>query len=141
MALLQLFELVDDVGFGVLVEVARRFVGEKQSRRIDQRARDHNPALLAARHVAGIGIGTVGETDAREELIGSRVSLRAIHRAAEQCRNRNVLDCGQVRQQARELKDEADVAAAKGRQLGFRKRPDVGAVEYWKPALPKQNKL
>ena len=38
---LQRFEQVDDVGFGVLVEVAGRLVGEQQRRRIDQRAGDH----------------------------------------------------------------------------------------------------
>ena len=128
-ALLQLFEQVDDVGFGVLVEVACRFVSEQQPRRIDQRAGDHNPALLAAGHIAWVGIGTVGKTDPGKEVIGSSIRLRAIHRAAQQRRDRNVVHCCQVRQQAWKLKDEANVVAAKGRQLVFRKSPDIGAVE------------
>ncbi len=45
---LQLFEQIDDVGLGVLVEVAGRLVGEQQRRRIDQRAGDDRAALLAS---------------------------------------------------------------------------------------------
>jgi hypothetical protein len=104
-ALLQLFEQFDDVGFGILVEVACRFVSEKQPRRIDQPAGDRNPPLLAAGHIAWVGIGAVGETDPGKEVIGSRICLSAVHCAAQQRRDR------------------------KGRQLVFRKRPEIRAVE------------
>jgi len=128
-ALLQVLEQVDNVGFGVPVEVACRFVGEQQSRRIDQCAGDHNPALLAAGHIAGVGIRTVGEADSGEEDIGSCVGLGAIHRATGECRDRNVVHCRQIRQQARELKDEADVAAAEIGQLRLGQTPDVRPIE------------
>jgi hypothetical protein len=126
---LQPFEQVDDVGLGVFVEVARGFVGEQQRRRIDERTGDRDPALLAAGHAAGIGVGAVRETDTRDEIVRARVRLLGLHGAAEQGRNGDVVDRGQVRQQARELEDEADVARAEGRALAFRQRPHVGAVE------------
>ena len=56
---LQFFEKIDDVAFGVLVEVARRLVREQQRRRVDERARDGNPPLLAAGHAAGISIHAI----------------------------------------------------------------------------------
>ena len=56
---LQLLEQIDDVGLGVLVEIAGRLVGEQQRRRIDERTGNRDAALLAAGHAAGIRIGAV----------------------------------------------------------------------------------
>ena len=67
--------------------------------------------------------------DTREQIVGARIGLPGIHGAAEQRRNGDIVHRRQVRQQARELEDEADAARAEGRQLRFRKRPDIGAVE------------
>ena len=62
-------------------------------------------------------------------MAGARVRSWRIEGAAEQRGKRDVIGRTQVRQQARELEDEADIAAAKTRPLGFRHRPDVKAIE------------
>ncbi len=126
---LQFLQQIDDVVLRLLVEIARRLIGEQQARRIDQRAGDGHPALLAARHAAGIGVGAVREADAGDEIVRARIGRFRIHGAAEQRRNGDVVDRGQVRQQAWNLEDESDVPGAKARELQFRQRPDVGAVE------------
>ena len=59
------------------------------------------------------------------------IGSRCFHCAAEQCRNGDVVDGGQVRQQARELKNKADVAAADGCEFYLRSRPEIGSVEQY----------
>ena len=128
---LQLFEETDDFGLGVLVEVARRLVGEQKRRRVDQRTGNHHAALFATGHAVRIGVSAAGQTDTRQEIVGPRIGLPDIHRTAEQSRNSDVVDGGQVRQQTGELKDEADMATTEGRERCFRQRPDVAAVEQY----------
>ena len=94
---LQVFEQIDDVALGILVEVAGRLVGEQQRRCIDERAGHGNPALLPAGHAVRIGLCAIRETDAREQLVRPRVGVLGWHGAAEQRRNGDVIGCGQVR--------------------------------------------
>ena len=107
---LQLLEQIDDVGLGVLVEIAGRLVGEQQRRRIDERTGNRDAALLAAGHAAGIRIGALPQPDTCQQIVRARIRLPGIHGTAEQSRNGDIVHRGQVRQQARELKDEADAA-------------------------------
>ena len=127
---LQFPQQVDDVDLGVLVEIARRLVGEQQTRRVDQGTRDDRAALLAARHIAGISLGSVGQADAVEQAASPPIGVLGVHGAAEQRRQRDVVARGQVRQQAGELKDKADMAAAEIREPGLRQGPHIGAVEH-----------
>ena len=129
LAALQIREQVDDVGLAIFVEIAGWFVGEQQRRRIDQRARDNDTSLLAAGHAARIGVGAVLQADAREQIVGPRARRPWVHGAAEQRRNGDIVDRGEVRQQARKLEDEANMAGAEGGSLRLGKRPDIGAVE------------
>ena len=78
---LQLFEENDDFGFGVLVEVARRLVGEQQARRVDQRTGNRHPALLAAGQACRIGGGAAGQTDPRQADVRRAHRLARLHRA------------------------------------------------------------
>ena len=66
LAALQGLEEIYDIGFAVLVQIARRFICEQQTRRIDQRPSNHRPALLAARYHSWIGVGALAETNAAE---------------------------------------------------------------------------
>ena len=127
---LQVNEQVDDVGLGILVEIARRLVGEQQRGRVDERTRDRNPPLLAAGQPARIHVGAIRESDAREQIVAARVGFLSGHGAAEQRGQGDIVDCGEVRQQARELEHEADIACAEARQFALPKRPDVRAVEH-----------
>jgi hypothetical protein len=131
---LQRLEKIDYVGLAILVEVAGRLVGEQQARRVDQRAGDRHPPLLAPGQICRIGIDAPGKPDPGKQRVGTGVYLAGHGCAAEQRRNGDIIDCGQARQQARKLKDEADVSAAKACQLGFRERPQIRPVER-DPAL------
>ena len=128
-AAVQLLEKVNDVSFAILVEVAGRFIGKQQRRRIDQRTGDHHPTLLAARHAAGIGVSAVAEAYAREQVGGPRIGCFDSHCAPKKSRNGNVIHGGQVRQKARELEDKADVAATKDRAFFLRESPDISAIQ------------
>ena len=116
---LQLLEQIDDVGLGVFVEIAGRLVGKQQRRRIDERTGNGDAALLAAGHAAGIRIGAVPQPHTREQIVGARVGLSGIHGASEQRRNGDIVHRRQIREQARELEDEADAARTEGCQLRF----------------------
>ena len=60
-AALQLLQEVDDVGLAVLVEVARRLIGEQQRGSVDQSAGNRHAPLLTAGQRVGISIATIGE--------------------------------------------------------------------------------
>jgi len=120
MLALQIFDQPHHVGFGVLVEVAGGLVGQKQRRRIDQRARNRHAALLATGERVGIDIGAIREPYAVEQIVGARIRLLRLHGATKQRRERDVIDRGQIREQARELEDKADAARANRRALRLR---------------------
>ena len=126
---MQLLEKVNDVSFGILVEIAGRFIGKQQRRRIDQRTGDHHPTLLAARHAAGIGV-EVAVAEGLRARAGRRPSCIGCfdsHCAPKKSRNGNVIHGGQVRQKARELEDKADVAATKDRAFFLRESLQTSA--------------
>ena len=63
---LQRLEKVHDIGLAVPIEIARRFVGEQQARRIDQRAGNSCTALLASGHRVRMSVGALAKTDSGE---------------------------------------------------------------------------
>ena len=81
----------------------------------DQRARDRDALLLAARELARQVLGPVGEPDALEILGGERVALPARHALVVE-RQRDVLDRGLEGDQVEGLEDEADEPAAQDRR-------------------------
>lgn len=113
---LQLRKQIDDVGFGVFVEIARRLVGEQQRRR----ARDRDPALFAAGQAAGISFTALAQANAGEQIVGVRIGLLGRHGVGKQRRQSDIVRRAQVRQQARELEYETDMARAEARQFAFR---------------------
>src|SRR5690606_22265636 len=65
----QLLEQLDDRFAGRRVEVARRLVGEQDSRLVDERAGERDALLLAARKLRRIVVEPVGEPDAGEQRL------------------------------------------------------------------------
>ena len=68
-------EQVEDGPRAVLVELARRLVGDEQRRRGRERGAERDPLLLAARELAGSRVRAVEEADPLEQLARARVSL------------------------------------------------------------------
>ena len=59
----------------VRIEVAGRLVGQDELRLVDQRARDGDALLLAARQLLGEGIQTMLQADPLDHLIGAAALL------------------------------------------------------------------
>jgi hypothetical protein len=115
-----------------LIEVAGRLVAEHQARLVDERARDGDALLLAARQLAGPVLDAVAKPDLLDQLTRQRrpiAPLRLLGAAGDERRHQDVLDDRALRQQAVILKDEADLLVAEVRQLGGRQRERVAAVE------------
>ena len=108
----------------VRVEVAGGLVGEHDRRPGDERARDRDALLLAARELGRPVAAAVGEADALDQVIEEGlVGLLARDRERQQ----HVLLGGEHRQQVEELEDEADVLAPQQRHLVVGERADVVA--------------
>ena len=93
---------------GRFVEIARRLVGEEHGRLTDERARDGHALLLAAGERTRAMLEPMSESDAAQQLLGTRLRL-APGPAGDEERHRDVLDGREFRQQVMELKDESDV--------------------------------
>ena len=109
------------------VEVPGRLVGEDHRRVVQQRARDRDALLLAARELRWPVVDPIAEPDGIER--GDRPLASALAVAAVDERQLDVLDRVEPRQQIERLEDEADVLVADRRELVVRELPDVLAGE------------
>ncbi len=125
-----------DLVRGAGVEIAGRLVGEQQARRVDQRARDGDALLLAARELARRVALAVAEAEQPQRparpldarLAARRPGRRVIKGQAD------VLDRAGARQQIEALEDEAEALAADAGELRLLEPGDVDAVEEVAPA-------
>ena len=87
----ELVEQRHDLGAGVAVEVAGRLVGEDQRRLRDERARDRDPLLLAARQLGRLVVEAIAQP---EPLEGGRRPRRPLapRDALVQQRRRDVVE-------------------------------------------------
>ena len=102
----ELAEEVDHFLAGLGVEVAGRLVAQQQLRRAEQRARDRDALLLAARQLARPAVREVGEPDAAQRLAAALLDVRRVVR--ERRRDDHVAETRQVIEQVERLEHEAD---------------------------------
>ncbi len=102
----------------ILVEISRGLVGQDESRLIDERARDADPLLLAAGHLARPRVELGFETDLDERC----ARLRLVGHGMVMLRDHDVLERGQVRQHVELLEHEPDPLAAVARPCGIVER-------------------
>src|SRR5690606_11743622 len=107
-------------------ETARRLVGEQDPRLMDERARERDALLLAARELRRIMIEPTAQAHALEQRGGPRGDVSV---AAQLERHLHVLERGQRRQELERLKDEADVIAPETCPLVLGQRREIGAVD------------
>src|SRR5690606_3719220 len=108
------------------VEISGRLVGEQDPRLVDERARERDALLLAARELRRIMIEPAAQAHALEQRRGPR---RDVAVAAQLERHLYVLERGQRRQELERLKDEADVIAPETGPLVLGQRREIGAVD------------
>jgi len=120
---------VDQLHGCFAVEVAGGFVGENQSRVVDESSRHGYTLFLAAGESRGPETCPVTQTDAVEQIFG--VALRGPGLAAfgNPRGEQHVLERGEVRHEVVELKDEAEGAIAEGGELSFRQADDLLASD------------
>ena len=117
-----------DLGAGLSIEISRRFIRE-QNRGIDrQRARNGDALALPARQLVRKMIRPRGQADQLEQLARPIVDFLPWP-AAQVERQRHILEAGQARQEVEELKYEAELVAADGRQSIVRQAVQAQAVE------------
>ena len=104
----QRLEQRNDFLFSLFVEIARGFVGDQELGPVNQGAGDGDTPLLAAGHLARKGRDAAREADAHEQIMGARINGFRRDVRAKQRRQRDIVDRAQIRQQARELENEAD---------------------------------
>ena len=129
----QPLEHLNDVVLGVFVEVASGFVGQQKPRLVDQSAGDGHASLLAAREFRGVSVRPAPQLRAIQQCARPRIGVGGIQRVTEQCRQGDIVDRLEIREQARQLEDEAERAAAQIRQPGLGQRPDVLLVDQHTP--------
>ena len=111
----QLLEQRHDLEAGAAVERAGRLVGEDQDRLVDQRPRDRDALLLAARQLRRAMVQPVAEADRRQRR--ARLARRVARAGAGiDHRQLDIGERGRARQQVEALEDEADLAVAQRRQ-------------------------
>ena len=117
------------------VRVSRLPVGSSASsttRIVDQRARDRDALLLAARQLPGriaLAIAETEQTRARPRARSKRAALADAARRRIEQRQRDVLDRAGARQQVEALKDEAQPLAANARELRLGEPRHIDAFE------------
>ncbi|MBA2297469.1 MAG: ATP-binding cassette domain-containing protein [Actinobacteria bacterium] len=116
----------EDLAAGGRVEVARRLVGEEHRRTRDERARDGDALLLAARELGWAMAPAIGEPGRVEQLLEP---LALDPGTGDREREGDVLLGGEHRQEVEELEDETDVPPAKPGQLVVLQGRDLHAVD------------
>ena len=108
----------EDVLRGLGVEIPGRLVGEQNSRRVGDSARDRHPLLLATGKL-GRPVGQALLEAKIGEQIGRAFGGFLPRQAADHLRHDDILDRGEFHQQVMELIDEADLGAADSGTLGI----------------------
>ena len=109
-------DLVPQRGARLHVEAGRRLVEEEDARAVQQRQREVQPALHAARVGRRPAIGGVGEADALEQLVAAAAALGA-RDALQPALQAHVLAAGQHRVERHVLQRDADRGAHLGSLL------------------------
>ena len=118
---------------GRLVEVARRLVGEQESRTTQDRPAQRHPLHLSAGELLDGLRGPVGEPDPSEEALRSAAQGRQVT-AADERRHEHVVRHREVRQEVEELKDEPHAIAAAERALAVGDSGELAAEQPDRPA-------
>src|SRR5436190_16961798 len=111
-------------GFAIArVEVARRFVGEKNGRLAREGACDRDPLLLTAGELTGQMLGAMAHADALQRFEHETFALTRSHAAISQ-RQFDVLINGEIANEIEALENESDLAipdasAFRERQIGY----------------------
>ena len=126
---------VHDLHGGFRVEISGRLVGKHHVGPGNEGAGDSRALLLAARHLAGEMIQTVGQPHAAQKLARRLFPLCA-RDAPEHQRHRHVFRGRQVRQKVIRLKHKAEVALPERGQLVFAhprnaRAPDFHLAARW----------
>ena len=120
-----------DLVRGSRIEIAGRLVGEKQARRVDQRAGDGDALLLAAGELARRVALAIAEA---EKCSAARARSM---RSARRCRpgggvverQADILERAGARQQVEALEHEAEALAADAGEVRLAQRRDIDALE------------
>src|SRR5262249_30704050 len=105
-----------------------RFVSQKQTRVIDQRARDRHTLLLAAGKLCREEISAVCETDLRKRRTRSFSAARALY-PSRGARKLDIGKGGGAGKEVERLEAETDLAIPQPRQTIRIECGDIGAVE------------
>src|SRR5436190_1890166 len=134
---IQLLEDVHDLDARPRIEVPGRLVRQQDRRLVDQRARDGDALLLAARQLVGIVIHALAEADDLEDLFGAAMPLGGLHLrrpgVVEQ-QQLDVVERRRPRQQVEALEHEADLLVPDDGELVLGQLRHVLAVEEVLPA-------
>ena len=98
------------------VEVPGWLVGEDELRVVDQRPRNRQPLLFATRRTVG---SRSAASTRPSRFTSSRPRRSAGPRPFSPCRQEDVLETRQLRQQVERLEDEPDPVATERRQLSL----------------------
>ena len=123
-------ERVHDLVRRPRVEVSGRLVGEKDGRRIDQRARNGDALLLSAGKLSRCVVLALRQSDDTQRFACALGTLRAGRRRRRiDQRQFDILDGAGPSKQIVALKDKAEFSAADAGQCGLRQSGDVDALE------------
>src|SRR5438128_3599717 len=115
------------------VEVAGGLVGQDDRRVVDERSRDGDALLLAARELARMVRLAIGEPDRAEPRAGPGAAVARGVARIEQGKL-DVFERGRPGQQVELLEDEPDSAVSDPSELVRREAPDTLAVQHIFPA-------
>ena len=133
-ARVDLAEQIHDFERQIGIEVAGRLVGEHELRVVDERARDGDALLLAARQLFGKRVHAVLQADPLQHLKGLALLRRQRH-AEHAHHERDVLKHRQARDEPEVLKDEADACGGSLHLRPAQRRADRGRATFSSPSL------
>ena len=131
---------VDNLVSRARVKIACRLVGEDNLRFRDERPRERDALLLAARKLAGIMLKPIRKANGTE-FAGGKIEGAGFARQLQ--RYRDILERGHGRNQMKCLEDDADTASAKQRKFVFGHMGDIAAIDVngarCRPLQPSHN--
>src|SRR5512143_947015 len=129
----ELVKQLEDFGAGLLVEGARRLVGEKDRGIVGERPGDRDALSLAPGEHRRQDVGLLRDADALQQLQRALAPLLARNARVKE-RQLDVPRDRRLRQQVVVLEDEADLLVADLRQGGAREALDRLSIEEVAPA-------